>query len=70
MENQKLLSLLNDVNDSKFPKRKLQIFNDNSKANYDAVMKWSFKSNLCDYNEAYILVKSIITVRPASQTQI
>ena len=39
MENQKLLSLLNDVNDSKFPKTKLQIFNDNSKANYDAVMK-------------------------------
>ena len=26
MENQKLLSLLNDANDSKFPKRKLEIF--------------------------------------------
>ena len=51
-------------------KKKIGNFYDNSKANYDAVMKWSFKSNLSDYNEAYILVKSIITVRPASQTQI
>ena len=35
MERQKILKLLNEVNDSKFVKRKWSIANDQSNANYD-----------------------------------
>ena len=35
MEHQKILNLLNEVNDSKFVTRKWNIVSDNSKANYD-----------------------------------
>ena len=35
MEHQKILSLLNEANDSKVVTRKWNIVNDNSKANYD-----------------------------------
>ena len=34
MEHQKILTLLNEANDSKFVTRKWNIVNDNSKANY------------------------------------
>ena len=67
MEHQKLLNLLNDANDSKFVMRKWNIVHDNSKANYDAGNEITYntrvlKSNLCDYNDAYILVTRNITV--------
>ena len=35
MEQQKILSLLNEANDSKFVTRKWNVVNDNSKSNYD-----------------------------------
>ena len=67
MERQKLLNLLNKANDSKFVIRKSNIVNDNSKLNYNVgneiipngeVLKY----NLCEYNDAYILVKGDITI--------
>ena len=36
MEQQKILTLLNEANDSKSVTRKWNIINDNSKSNYDA----------------------------------
>ena len=59
MEHEKILNLLNDANDSKFVTRKWSIVNDNSKANYGVGNEITYntevlKSNLCDYNNAYI----------------
>ena len=67
MEHQKILNLLNNANDSKFVTRKWNIVNDNSKANYNAGNEIIYntevlKSNLCNCNDAYILVKGDITV--------
>ena len=75
MEHQKMLNLLNEANDSKFLTRKLNIGNDNSKSNYDASNEFTYnteilKSNLCDYNYAYILVRGAITVVAAPATQV
>ena len=55
--------------------RKWNIVNDSSKANYNAGNEISYttevlKSNLCDYNDAYILVKGDITVTAATQTDV
>ena len=62
MEHQKISNLLNEANDSKFVTRKWNLVNDNSKANYNATNEITYntealKSNLCDYNEPYILVR-------------
>ena len=62
-----MVNLLNEANDSKFVTRKWNIANDNSKTNYDAANEITFntevlKSNLCDYNDAYILVRGDITI--------
>ena len=70
-----MLNLLNKANDSKFVARKQNIVNDQSNANYDAVNEIIYnigvlKSNLCDYNDAYILVRSDITVAAAPATQV
>ena len=73
MEHQKILNLLNEANDSKYVTRKWNIVNDNSNANYAAheitydteVLKYS----LCDYNDAYILVKGDITIIGHQETQ-
>ena len=75
MEHQKIINLLNEVNDSKFVTRKWNIVSDNSKSNYDAVKEITYntevlKSNLCDYNDAYNLVKGDINVTVATQTQV
>ena len=56
MKHQKLLSLLNDANDSKFVRGKWNIVND-SNSNYAAASEITYntqilKSNLCDYNNA------------------
>ena len=72
MEHQKILNLLNDVNDFKFVTRKWNTVNDNSKANYDAGNENTYntevlESNLCDYNDAYISVTGDITVTAAPQ---
>ena len=67
MLHQNILNLLNEVNDSKFVSRKWNIVNDQSNANYNVENEILYnaevlKSNLCDYNDAYILVKSDIIV--------
>ena len=74
MEHQKILNLLNEANNSKFVTRKSNIVSDNSKANYNLADEITcntegWKSNLCDYNDAYILVKGDITVRGAPAIQ-
>ena len=62
MEHKKILNLLNEANNSKFVTEKWNIVNDNPKWNYAAgneitYNKGVLKSNLCDYNDAYILVR-------------
>ena len=61
MEHQKILNLLNQANGSKSVTRKWNIFNNQSNVNYDIGNEIIFnaevlKSNLCDYNDAYILL--------------
>ena len=75
MEHQKILNLLNEANDSKFVTRKWNIVNDNSKTNYDVGNEIIcntevLKSNLCDYNDAYILVRVNITIIGHQVTQV
>ena len=75
MEHQKILNLLNNVNDSKFVTRKWNIASDNSNSNYAAANEITYnteilKSNICDYNDAYILVTGDITVVAATATQV
>ena len=67
MEHQKISILLNEANGSKFVTRKWGIVNDNSKSNYGAGNEIIYntkplKFNLCDYNDAYILVRGDITI--------
>ena len=67
MENQKTLNLLNEASDSKFTTRKWNMVNDQSNANYDIGNKIIYntevlKSNLCDYNDAYIVAKGDIAI--------
>ena len=67
MEDQKVLNLLNGASNSKFVTRKWSIFNDQSNANYSVGNEIIYntnvlKSNLCDYSDAYILVRSDITI--------
>ena len=62
MEHQKILNLLNEANGSRFVTRKWNTVNDQSNANYDVGNEIIYntevsKSNLCDYNDAYILVR-------------
>ena len=66
---------MNEANDSKFVTRKWNIVNDNSKANYNVGNEIIYnteviKSNLCDYKDAYILVKGDITVTAAPEIQV
>ena len=67
MDHQNMLNLLNEANDSKFVARKWNIVNDQSNANYDVGNEIIYntevlKSNLCDYNDAYISVRGDITI--------
>ena len=55
--------------------RKSNIFNDQSNANYDVGNKVIYnlevlQSNLCDYNDAYILVRGNITIIELQETQV
>ena len=75
MEHQTKLNLLNEANYYKFLTRKWNIVNDKSKSNYAPANKITYntkilKSNLCDLNDAHILVTSDITVITAPQTHI
>ena len=67
MEHQKILNLLTEANNSKFVIIILNTVNDNSKANDNAANEIIYntevlKSNLCDYNDTYILVTGDLTV--------
>ena len=75
MEHLKILNSLNEPNDSKFVTRQWNIVNDQSNANHDVgngiiYSTKVLKSNLCDYNDAYILVKGDIAVTAAPATQV
>ena len=68
MEHQEILNMLNEANDSKFVTRKWKIVNDNSKSNYGAGNEIIydtevFNSNLCDYNDPYILIRGDIIIK-------
>ena len=75
MEHQKILNLLNGASDSKFVRRKWSIVNDQSNANYNVRNEIIYntellKSNPCDYNDAYILVRRDITIAGDNGTQV
>ena len=75
MEHQKILYLLNEASDFKFVTRKWNIVNNQSNANYDVGNEVIYntevlKSNFCDYNDVYILVKRDITITAAPATQV
>ena len=75
MEHQNMLNLNNEINDSKFVTRKWNNVNDNSKSSYDTTNEITYnteilKSNLCDYNNVYILVRGDITVVAVLATQV
>ena len=66
---------MNELNSSKFVKRKWTIVNDNSNANYVAGNEIIYntevlKSNLFNYNDAYILVTGNITIIGHQVTQV
>ena len=63
----KNIDLLNEASNFKFVTRKWNTGKDQSNANYDAGNEIIYKtkklkSNLCDYNDAYIIVTGGITV--------
>ena len=65
--------LLNEQNNSKFVTRKWNIVNDNSIANYQEGNEITYdtevlKSKLCDYNDAYILVRWYYSQSISSKT--
>ena len=70
-----MLNLLNESNDFKFVTSKSNIFNNQSNVNYSVGIEnihntevW--KSNPCDSNNTYILVKGDTTVIAAFETQV
>ena len=70
MGHQIILNLLNEANDSKFVTRKWNIANSNSNSNYNVGAKIVYyteaevlKSNLCDNNNAFILVRDNVTIK-------
>ena len=75
MEHQKILNLLNKAGDFNFVTRKWNIVNDQPNANYDAGNEIIYntevlKSNLCDYNDAYILGRGDITIIGDNRSQL
>ena len=63
---------MTEANNSKLETRKRNVVNDNSESNYDVGSEINYnlevlKSNLCDYNDAYILVNGDITIRAADE---
>ena len=75
MEHQKIFNLLIEASDSKFVKRKQNTANDQSNTNYDARNETIhntkvLRSNLCNYNVAYILAMSDIIIIAHAVTQV
>ena len=69
MEYQKIVNLLNDDKSnqpSKFRAKNWVEINDESRGTYNVMFKTAMlKSSLCDYSDAYILVKGTITITGA-----
>ena len=72
MEYQKIANLIDDTSNqpSKFRTRNLVEINDGSRGAYNVNSQIKFKttmlkSSLCDYSDAYILVKGTITINGA-----
>ena len=66
---------MNKLNNFKFFTRKWSIVKDQANANYDVGNESIYntevlKSNLCDYNDAYILVRGDITIIGHQATQV
>ena len=75
MERQKISNFLNEASDCKFMTIKRNIVNDQSNVNYEERNEIIYntevlRSNLCDDNNAYNLVKDNITVTAAPATQV
>ena len=69
------MNLLYEASDSRFVTRKSRIFNDQPNVKYSVgnnsiYSTKAFKSNLCDYSDAYILVNDDITVTNVPTTQV
>ena len=76
METQKIVNLLNDIDNknSKFATKKWYVIDSESKGNYShenpiKFLASSLESNLCDYSDAYSLVTGNITVAGVMQIQ-
>ena len=74
MEHYKISKLLNDSTISKFVTKKWIELNDLSSGQYSANENIRFKtsmlrSNLCDYSDAYIIVKETITIEGDNNTK-
>ena len=75
MGQEKTLNSLNKATDFKFGTSKWNIVNDQSDANYDVGNKIIYntevlKSNLCEYNDFYILLRGGITIIGYRVTQV
>ena len=62
MEHLNMMNFLNEASNSKFVTRKYNIFNDQSNAYYDIANQIIYntevlKSNISEYNNAFILVR-------------
>ena len=68
MEHQKILNLLNEANNSNFVTREWNIVN--GKGNEIIYNTEVVKSDLCDYNNAQILVRGDISVRAAPEAHV
>ena len=73
MEHYKMSKLLNNSTVSKFVTKKWIEVNDLSSSQYPVDKSIRFKtsmlrSNLCDYSDAYIVVKESITVEGTNET--
>ena len=67
MEQKKILNLLNEPSDANFVTSKWKTFNDQSNSNYCEENEIIYsttvlKSNIYNYNDAYILVRADISV--------
>ena len=72
MEHYKISKVLNDSSVSKFVKKKWVEVNDLSSGQYSINKNMRFKtsmlkSDLCDYSDAYIVVKGIIVLHECKQ---
>ena len=75
MEHQKILNLLNEASDSRFVTKTWNVVNDQSNSNYDVGNEIIYnaevlKSNLCDNNDASILVRCTLTIIEHAATQL